>query len=174
MQTLALLASLYFRIGVGPGYAAASLSPDTGDTSGGGGPSVSTELAAGVTVRPRVVVGLGIFPMVSPAPSYDGADAGGQHVSGTGPFVAYALRERGGLRLQAGLLFAAGYLDGSDTREAQVGVGYGAMAGVGYDRPISDAWSLGGLARVTTYRLHGVDDAITIATPALLVTFTHH
>ncbi|HUQ04978.1 MAG TPA: hypothetical protein VM261_20890 [Kofleriaceae bacterium] len=175
MQTLVLLAGLYFRIGIGPGYPVATLTPPPGEeSSSSSGPGVNTELAAGATVRPRLVVGLGTFPMASPAPSYDGADAGGQHVSGTGPFIAYWLRERGGLHLQAGLLFAAGYLDGSDTRDAHVGFGYGGMAGVGYDRFISDTWSVGGLARVTAYRLYGVDDSIRIAAPALLVTFTHH
>jgi hypothetical protein len=112
--------------------------------------------------------------MVSPSPSYDGVDAGGQHVSGTGPFVAYWLDARGGLHLQAGVLFAAGYLDGSDTRDGHVGFGYGGMAGVGYDRFVTDQWSLGALARVTGYRLHGVDDTIRIASPSLLVTFTYH
>lgn len=165
---------VYLRFGVGPGYALSTFSPAGGADSDARGPSVNTELAAGVTVRPRLVVGGGTFPMVSPSPSYDGADPGGQHVSGTGPFVAYWLDARGGLQVQGALLFAAGYLDGSDTRASQVGFGYGAMAGVGYDRFVAAEWSVGALARLTAYRLHGVDDAIRIAAPALLVTITHH
>ncbi len=165
---------VYLRVGIGPGYPLATFSPAAGADSDARGPSVNTELAAGVTVRPRLVVGGGTFPMVSPSPSYDGADPGGQHVSGTGPFVAYWLDARGGLQLQGGLLFAAGYLDGSDTRASQVGFGYGAMVGVGYDRFVAAEWSVGALARLTAYRLYGVDDSIRIAAPALLVTLTYH
>ena len=165
---------VYLRVGVGPGYPIATFAPDQGAASGASGPGVNTELAAGITIRPRLVIGGGTFPMVSPSPSYDGADPGGQHVSGTGPFVAYWLDARGGLQLQAGVLFTAGYLDGSDTRASQVGFGYGGMAGVGYDRFIADQWSVGALARVTAYRLYGVEDAIRIASPSLLVTFTYH
>ncbi len=164
----------YFRAGAGPAFPIATFTPDTGGDSDASGPGVGTELAVGTTIRPRLVIGGGTFPMVSPAPSYDDADPGGQHVSATGPFVAYWLDARGGLQVQGGLLFAAGYLDGSDTRPSQVGVGYGAMAGVGYDRFISDQWSVGALARLSAYRLYGVDDTIRIATPALLVTFTYH
>ncbi len=83
--------------------------------------------------------------MVAPGPDYDGVDAGGQHVSGTGPFVDYYLDPAGGLHLQAGLLFAAGYLDGSGERPGKVGLGFGGMAGVGYDLFVADEWSLGGL-----------------------------
>lgn len=165
---------LFVRVGAGPAFPLATFTPDTGGDSDARGPGVGTELAAGVTLRPRLVVGVGTFPMVSPAPDYDGADAGGQHVSATGPFVAYWLDARGGFQLQGGLLFAAGYLDGSDARPGQVGVGYGAMAGVGYDRFIADQWSVGALARLTAYRLYGVEDSIRIATPALLVTLSYH
>lgn len=135
---------VYLRFGVGAGYPIATFAPAQGAESDASGLGVSTELAAGITVRSRLVIGGGTFPMVSPSPSYDGMDPGGQHVSGTGPFVAYWLDARGGLQLQGGLLFAAGYLDGSDSRESHVGFGYGGMAGVGYDRfvsPTSGAWA---------------------------------
>lgn len=162
----------YARVGVGPGYGVSTLATAAGD-SGGRAFTVNTELAAGWTVRPGLVVGAGTFPMVAPAPSYDGVDPGGQHVSGTGPFVAWWPDDRGGLSVQGGVLVAAGYLDGGD-RDGVVGVGVGATAGVGYDRFIAPQWSVGALARVTAYRLGGVDDDLTIVAPAALVTFTLH
>jgi hypothetical protein len=163
---------LYVRFGVGPGYALSTLASDA--DSDGRGASVNTELAAGWTVRPRLVIGGGTFPMVAPAPSWDGADPGGEHVSATGPFAAYWLDDGGGLQLQAGVLFAAGFLDGSDARDSQVGFGYAGTLGVGYDRFVADQWSVGGLARVTAYRLYGVEDSVRIVSPALLVTLTYH
>lgn len=159
----------YLRLGAGAGYALGTLS--AGADSDSGGVSIATELAAGWTVRPGLVVGLGTFPMVVPKPNYDGVDAGGQHVSGTGPFAAYYFDAGGGLHVQGGLLVSAGYLDGG-ARESHIGFGYGGMLGVGYDRFVSTEWSLGLLARVTAYRLYGVDDKIRLVSPALLVSAT--
>lgn len=162
----------YARFGIGPGYAIAELNAP-GETSASGGVDVSTEIALGWTIRPRLVLGGGTFPMVVPAPSYDGVDAGGQHVSATGPFVTWYANESGGLHLQGGILFAAGYLDGG-TREAHTGFGVGAMIGAGWDRFIADQWSVGGLVRITAYHLYGVDDDIGLLSPALLLTLTCH
>jgi hypothetical protein len=162
----------YFRLGVGPGYALGTLSSDTGGGDSTG-VNVSTQLAVGWTVRPGLVVGGGTFPMVVPSPSYDALDAGGQHVSATGPFVDYYLDPRKGLHFQGGLLFAAGYLDGGE-RDAHVGIGVGATLGVGYDVFLTDEWSIGGIARVTAYQLYGVDDSIRIVSPALLVSLVRH
>ncbi len=162
----------YARIGVGPSFAIAKLFSATDSDSTG--LAVSTELSVGTTIRPRLVLGVGTFPMVSPAPDYDGIDAGGQHVSATGPFVDYYFSSSGGLHVQGGLLLTVGYLDGSDDRAGNVGMGYGGMVGVGYDRYVSDHWSLGGSVRLTAYRLYGVDDSIRIATPAALLTLTYH
>ena len=58
-------------------------------------------------------------------------------------------------------------------RESHVGFGYGAMAGVGYDRYVSSRWSLGALVRITAYRLYGVDDEIRLVSPSLLFTATY-
>jgi hypothetical protein len=162
---------LYARFGVGPGFAAAKLFSTTDSNSTGA--DVSTELSLGWAIRPGLVIGGGTFPMVVPGPSYDGMDAGGQHVSATGPFVDYYRRPSGGLHVQGALLFTAGYLDGSDERDGTVGFGYGAMLGAGYDRYVADHWSLGGLVRVTAYRLYGVDDSIRLVSPSLLFTATY-
>ncbi len=163
---------LYLRVGVGGGAALGAMTGATGSDSAGG--AIATELAVGVTPRPGLVVGLGTFPMVAPGPRYDAGAAGGQHVSGTGPFVDYFPDDRGGWHLRAGLLFAAGYLDGSDTRAGATGVGVGGTVGAGYDRFVSAAWSVGALARVSAYQLYGVDDSIRLIAPALLVTATYH
>jgi hypothetical protein len=163
---------LYLRLAVGPGYTLGNLDAPGGE-SASHGPGVSTQLAIGWTVRPGLVLGVGTFPAVTPGPSYDGVDAGGQHVSATGPFVDYYLSPTGGLHGFAGLLFTAGYLDGGE-RDGHVGFGWGATAGVGYDHFVSDEWSVGGIARVTLYQLYGVDDTIRLITPAVLLTLTRH
>ena len=162
---------LYLRLGAGGGLALGTLS--AGADSDSRGANVATELAVGWTLRPGLVVGLGTFPMVVPGPDYDGVDAGGQHVSGTGLFVDRYFDAAGGLHVQGGLLFSAGYLDGGD-REGQVGFGYGGMVGAGYDFFVSDEWSLGALLRLTAYRLHGVEDRIRLVSPSALVTATLH
>ena len=82
-------------------------------------------------------------------------------------------RPGGGLHFQGGLLVTVGYLDGSDQRDGQVGVGYGAMAGAGFDHYVSANWSLGGSLRVVAYRLYGVDDSIRMVSPSALVTLTY-
>lgn len=162
----------YFRVGVGPGYALGTLSSAAGDGDSTGA-NVSTQLAVGWTVRPGLVVGGATFPMVVPAPSYDGMDAGGQHVSATGPFVDYYPSPKRGLHVQGGLLFAVGYLDGGE-REAHVGAGYGGTIGVGYDVFVTGEWSVGAIARATVYGLYGVDDSIRLVSPALLVSLVRH
>ncbi len=48
----------------------------------------------------------------------------------------------------------------------------GLMLGAGYDLLVADEWSLGLLARVTAYRLYGVDDSIRLASPSVLLTAT--
>lgn len=163
----------YARVGVGPGYAIATLDTGAGERDARGA-AVNTELAAGWTVRRGLVIGGGTFPMVSPSPSWDSTEAGGLHVSATGPFAAYWFDDGGGLHVQGGILFAAGYVDGGDAREGEVGVGYGATAGVGFDRFVGRELGLGVLARVTAYRLYGVEDTVRVVTPALLVTATFH
>jgi hypothetical protein len=162
----------YVRFGVGPGYAVGTLAATGGDDDSTG-INVSTQIAVGWTVRPGLVIGGATFPMVVPSPSYDGMDAGGQHVSATGPFVDWYPDPRKGLHFQGGLLFALGYLDGGD-RDAHVGAGYGATLGAGYDLFVTDEWSIGVIARATAYRLYGVDDSIRLVSPALLVSLTRH
>lgn len=163
---------LYLRVGVGGGAAFGAMRGTTGSDSAAA--AIASELAVGVTPRPGLVVGVGTFPMVAPSPRYDAGAAGGQHVSGTGPFVDYFPDDRGGWHLRAGLLFAAGYLDGSDTRAAATGFGVGGTVGAGYDRYVTDTWSVGALARVSVYQLYGVDDAIRLVAPALLITASYH
>jgi hypothetical protein len=164
---------VYLRVAVGPGFTLGHLDIAAGAGGDSTGVNVSTQLAVGWTVRRGLVLGLGTFPMVTPSPSYDGVDAGGQHVSATGPFIDYYLDPHGGLHAQAGVLFTAGYLDGGE-RGSQVGVGWGATAGVGYDVFVSDQWSVGGIARLTAYRLFGVADEIRMVAPAALFTVTYH
>ena len=163
---------LYLRVGVGGGGAFGAMTGAVASDSAGA--AIASELSIGTTLRPGLVFGGGTFPMVALAPSYDGASAGGQHVSGTGPFVDYYPDPRGGLHLRAGVLFAAGYLDGSADRDGAVGLGIGATVGAGYDRFVADQWSVGAIARVTAYQLAGVDDAIRLVAPALLVALTYH
>jgi hypothetical protein len=164
---------IYFRVAVGPGYTLGHLDIAAGGGGNSSGVSVSTQVAIGWTVRPGLVVGAGTFPMVTPSPSYDGVDAGGQHVSATGPFVDYYLDPRGGLHAHAGVLLAAGYLDGGG-RESQIGVGVGATLGVGYDAFVADQWSLGAIARITAYQLFGVEDRARMTAPAVLLTLVYH
>src|SRR5215467_7721355 len=78
----------YVRIGAGPGFALGTLHSGMPDSTSKG-VDVSTELAVGMSFPNGLVIGVGTFPMVVPSPSYDGIDAGGQHVSATGPFVDY-------------------------------------------------------------------------------------
>lgn len=162
----------YLRIAVGPSYALGTLATSPSDSSSDG-VGVSTQIAIGWTPRPGLVVGVGTFPSVTPGPDYDNVDAGGQHVSATGPFVDWYPNARKGLHAFGGLLFAAGYLDGGD-RDGHVGLGAGATAGAGYDVFVSDAWSLGGIVRVTAYQLFGVDDSIRIIAPAALLTLVRN
>jgi len=164
---------LYFRIGVGPGFALGTLHSAMPDSTSKG-VDISTELAVGVTIRSGLVLGVGTFPMVVPSPSYDGVDAGGQHVSATGPFVDYYLQPAHGLHFQGGLLFGAGYIAGSGMRDGKIGLGYGATAGAGYDVAVTERWTIGGLARVTAYHLYNVADDIRLVSPSLLVTATFH
>jgi hypothetical protein len=166
---------LYLRVGTGAGYAFGALSAPTaeGGDSDSTGVNAATELAVGWTMRPGLVLGLGTFPMIVPSPSYDGVDAGGQHTSATGPLVDYYLDPQRGLHLQAGALFAVGYLDGGD-RDSALGFGFGAMVGAGYDVFVADQWSVGGLARVTAAQLYGVSDTLRLISPSLLVTLTYH
>jgi hypothetical protein len=164
----------YFRVGVGPGFALGTLYSSAADNSSHG-VDISTELAVGTTIRHGLVLGLGTFPMIVPAPTYDTVDAGGQHVSATGPFVDYYFDpEHAGLHVQGGILFGAGYIAGSSQRASHIGFGYGATAGVGYDFFVADKWSVGGLARVTPYHLYGVDNDIRLVSPSVLVTATYH
>ncbi|HWU90249.1 MAG TPA: hypothetical protein VN253_23455 [Kofleriaceae bacterium] len=162
----------YFRLGVGPGYAIATLDTGAGSDDSTGA-NISTQLAVGWTVRRGLVVGGATFPMVVLSPSYDGIDAGGQHVSATGPFVDYYPNSRKGLHFHGGLLFSLGYLDGGD-RASHIGAGYGASLGVGYDFFVTDEWSIGGIARATAYHLYGVDDSMRLFSPALLVSLVRH
>jgi len=165
---------LYVRIGVGPGYALATLYSSAPDNASHG-IDVSTELAVGTTIRRGLVIGVGTFPMVVPSPTYDMVDAGGQHISATGPFASYYLDPaRGGFHVQGGILFSAGYVSGSDQRASHIGFGYGATAGAGYDVYIADRWSIGGLARVTAYHLYNVDNDMHLVSPSLLLTATYH
>lgn len=162
----------FLRAGLGPAFALGTLSIPAGEQDSRG-LGVGTELSLGGTVAPGLVLGGATFPMVVPSPSYDGVDAGGQHVSGTGPFVDWYPSARGGWHLRAGLLLAAGYLDGGE-RGSKVGVGYGATLGGGYDAFVGDEWSLGFVARATAYQLSGVDDSLRLLSPALLAVATYH
>lgn len=100
---------LYVRVAVGPGASLGHLAIDAGGGGDSRGVNVSTQLAIGWTVRPGLVIGVGTFPMVTPGPRYDGIDAGGQHVSATGPFVDYYVDPRRGLHLFGGALVAVTY-----------------------------------------------------------------
>jgi hypothetical protein len=164
---------LHLRAGIGPGYAIGSQDSD-GASSSGGGIAVNSELAIGTMLRPGLAIGGGTFPMVVPAPSYDDADAGGHHLSATGPFVDWYRRPPRGLHAQAALLFVAGFHESEPGHDSAIGFGFGAMAGVGYDLRLSGRWSIGPLARVTYYHWSGGDFTLDLAAPALLVAVTRH
>jgi len=162
---------VYVRLGMGGGYAIGTLVAPSGHDASRG-PGVATQLAVGWTPRPGVVVGLGTFPSITTSPHYDGTNAGGQHVSATGPFVDYFPDPHGGLHVTGGVLFAVGYLDGGE-RTSHIGFGPAVTAGVGYDEFVADHWSVGAVARVTAFDLFHVDDSLRIVAPAVLVTVTH-
>jgi hypothetical protein len=169
---------LYLRIGLGPGYTIGSSS--VGDASeSGGGVAINSELALGGTVAPGLVVGGGTFPMVVPAPSYGGVDAGGHHLSATGVFADYYFDPARGLHAQAALLFVAGYRESAGAVGSGVGFGFGAMLGIGYEFWLGNQWSLGPLLRFTYYHWSAETDdgtslGMDLVTPALLLAVTYH
>jgi len=113
---------LTVRLGLGPGYAAGSHDVD-GAAASGGGIAVNTELAIGTVLRPGLIVGGGTFPMVVPSPTYADQDAGGHHISATGPFVDYYPRPPHGLHVEGGLLFVAGYHEAQMSHASAIGIG---------------------------------------------------
>lgn len=159
------------RLGVGPGFAAGEHDVgDAGDT--GGGVAANTELAIGTRVTPRLIAGVGTFPMVVPAPSYDDRDAGGHHVSATGPFVDFYVRPPRGAHVQAAALVVAGYHEAQDGHDGAVGFGAGAMLGAGYDLRLGARWNVGPLARATYYHWSGGDYTFDLVSTAVLIAFT--
>lgn len=176
----------YLRAGIGPGYALGTNSAGSADGAKADvrALDISTELAAGGTVLPGLVVGGGTFSMIAPAPKYEvsgaSSTAGGHHVSGTGAFADYYFDPRQGLHAQLAVLFTAGYLEGKDGKESGLGFGFGAMLGGGYELFVSDQISLGAVLRVTWYRLsvEGHDShaksTLSLFSPALLFAMTVH
>jgi hypothetical protein len=151
-----------FRVGVGTGYV-------TDDVSG---VPVSTEISVGTTVAPHLVIGGGTFSMIIPSPSYSGVSSGANHISGTGPFAEYAIDR---LRVQAAVLFSAGYLQNiPPTKDSPAAFGFAAEAGVGYPIPISDRWSIGPIARVVYYQLYADGQTLHLIVPSALVALTYH
>ena len=151
--SVAAAGGLYVRVGAGPGYAVRS-----------GAVDVSTELAVGVRVRPGLVVGGGTYPMIVPGPGF--------HLSATGPFVDH--RRGRALHLQVAVLFTAGFHEARDGHDSALGIGFGAMAGVGYDLVRRRHWRLGPLVRVTYYHWSGGGTVLDDVSPSLLVAFTYH
>jgi len=164
---------LTVRLGLGPGYAAGSHDVD-GAAASGGGIAVNTELAIGTVLRPGLIVGGGTFPMVVPSPTYADQDAGGHHISATGPFVDYYPRPPHGLHVEGGLLFVAGYHEAQMSHTSAIGIGAGATAGVGYDLRLGARWNLGPLVRATYYHWSGGDYDFDLVTTAALIALTRH
>jgi hypothetical protein len=164
---------LTLRLGVGPGYAAGSHDTD-GASATGGGIAVNTELEIGTELRPGLIVGGGTFPMVVPSPAYADQDAGGHHMSATGPFVDYYPRPPRGLHVEGGLLLVAGYHEAQMSHASAIGLGAGAVAGVGYDLRLGGRWSLGPLVRATYYHWSGGDYRFDLVATSALVALTRH
>ena len=163
---------LQFRVGLGTGYATGTFTPD-GSIDVTGVP-VSTEISIGTTIGSGLVIGGGTFSMIVPSPSYGGVSSGANHISGTGPFIDYFFDARRRVHLQAALLFTAGYLQGKDGAASTTGFGFGGEVGVGYDIPISDAWSVGPIVRVVYYELFPDSATFDLVVPSALVAFTYH
>ncbi len=178
----------YLRLGAGVGYAFGKAKPEDGpsaaeaDVSGIG---IPTELAAGGTIAPGLVLGGGSYGLVLPAPKYknDLAEVtGGQTVaSAVGPFIDYYIDPKGGAHVEAALLF--GYISNAakDAQPSGAGFGFGAMLGGGYEFFVSDQWSIGALARVTYYNVKVKYDTsgepkstVSLFVPGILFGATYH
>jgi hypothetical protein len=161
-MNLMCLGLLYFRLGVGPGYATGSETIE-GAREGRGGVDVSSELAIGWELRPSLAIGGGTYPMVVPGLGF--------HVSATGPFVDWRANDH--LHAQAAALFVAGYHEAEDGHDAAIGFGAGAMIGAGWDVVRRARWRLGPLVRVTYYHWRGGDYTLDAVSPSVLVAFTY-
>lgn len=173
----------YLRLGAGPGFTSGSAST-SGVSATMKGMHVGTELAIGTTVAPGLVVGGGEFSMVVFGPKYEvsgqKSDAGTHHVGGVGPFVDYYLDPTKGLHFQGALVLSGTRVDGKSGREGAFGVGFGALAGAGWETWVGDQWSLGGLLRIGYYRVgvkgddSDVKTTLSMLSPTVLITGTFH
>jgi hypothetical protein len=183
----------YLRFGLGAGYllAAATAENDSSDSSSGNpdagqqGFTVPVELAIGGSPAPGFVIGGGVWSVNVPAGEYtvgrgdhtkkETADSGG--LTMLGPFFDLYPAPRAGFHLQAAPGVALLFPGHSSATGDLFGVGFGAMAGLGYEGWVSDNWGLGVLARVQffTATITNADadkySALALA-PSLLMTTT--
>lgn len=160
----------YLRLGAGLGLSVES------DTSGVGIPS---ELAFGGTLAPGLVLGLGNYGVVFPAPESE-RDPGQLAFNAWGPFLDYYFDPRSGAHVEGGVMFVYGLSSEKDEVESAYGPGYGLMLGAGYEWWVGEQWSVGAILRATYYavRLEGSDTGlesdVKAFVPALLFGATYH
>ena len=149
------------------------------------GIAVLSELAFGGSPLPGLVIGGGSYGASVPSTSYEVAgseiEGGTSAVSVLGPFIDIYPDPSAGLHLQfAPGLGAMNVNEGDFASDTIGGLGFGFMAGAGYEFWIGEQWSIGGLARVLYARAtiedqygHGQFEAQAIL-PGVLFTATYH
>lgn len=199
----------YLRLGIGIGYlwnstkVTANGYPgdiDFGITGIGG----ATEIAAGGTVAPGMVVGGGIYTLSVPSAQGKNYKFDGEKDEDTksewdtvsvflvGPFLDYYLDPREGMHFQAAIGVANVQLSESSLEtttgrmdsDEESGTGFGLMLGVGLETWAGEQWSVGGLFRLQyTNATIGAELPTTriegdwetqTITPSLLFTATYH
>lgn len=181
----------YLRLGLGLGFAVGKNTPDEGsaelDLSGFGIPS---EIAAGGTLAPGMVIGGGAYSIFLPSPSYSAGEAeasgGATQLIGLGPFIDYYLDPRGGIHFGGALFLASGFVaekeqDGGGTAAKASGLGFGAALMGGYEIFVGEQWSVGVVGRLAYYNVKLKADSpsnpkssLSAFTPAVLFGATYH
>lgn len=133
------------------------------------GIAYTTDVAAGTSIRPGVVLGGAFWSstvLASTTRAFDGeatTSSTAQNPSSwvVGPWIDYYFDPRGGFHLPAGIGIAI--INGLDVDGARLSrnnnaLGTGMLLGLGYDWWISDHWSAGILGRVTALAATSKDD----------------
>lgn len=163
-----------------------------GDASGFSG---ATEVAAGATILPGLVVGLGIYTNIAPAPEAETTlsnsasfEFAPSQLAIIAAFTDYYPFVKKGLHVQVGIglatyVMGTGHLDdaaaGAPKASAHTGLGTGVMLGAGYEAWIGEQWGMGVLGRMTRGFSEGSDasgvtwDHDTVGW-AVLLSVTHH
>ena len=150
----------YFRAALGLGgligsnrYASSAIAGSSSLEFDSSGLAIVSELAFGGSPAPGLVIGGGSYGASIGKTRYisDGIEVEDEAsaVSVIGPFIDFYPDPEAGLHLQLapglGLISA---VEGDFVAEDLGGLGFGFMAGVGYEFWISEQWSIGALARV--------------------------